>query len=111
MFVVRVPPTIFLSLYDMPYQLTDLAIEAILKDWHPQNYSPPYTDIHDWIHSIESLCELYGIPNVQRLECALRFIKEELSTELRNVLREARERFGPVYWDQFKNFLVIFDRE
>ena len=108
---MRVSPALSLFSYDMPYQLTDLTIEAILKDWHPQNYYPPYTDIHDWIHSIESLCELYGIPNVQRLECALRFIKEELSAELRNVLAGVQERVGPVCWDQFKGFLVVFDRE
>ena len=78
--------------------------------WHPQNYYPLYTDIHDWIHSIELLCDLYGIPNVQRLECALRFVKEELSTELRSVLGEVRGCVGPVHWDQFKGFLS-FNRE
>jgi len=92
-------------------QLSDPAIKAILKEWRPKEYYPPHTDVQDWIHSIESLCNVYGIPDVQRLQCAVGFIKEELSIELRRVLVEARERFGLVDWTQFKAFLVAFDRK
>jgi len=105
-----VPPTLFLFLHDM-YQLSDPAIKAILKEWHPKEYYPPYTDAGEWIDSIESLCNIYGIPNAQRLQCALGFTKKELSTELRKALDEAREWLGgPVNWTQFKSFLVVFDR-
>jgi len=94
------------------YQLPDPAIKAILKEWHPQEYYPPYTDAREWIDSIESLCNIYGIPDAQRLQCAVGFIKKELSTELRRVLEEAREWLSePVHWSQFKSFLVVFDRK
>jgi len=93
------------------YQLSDPAIKAILKEWRPKEYHPPHTDVQEWIFSIESLCNVYGIPDVQRLQCATGFIKKELSIELRKVLAEARGRFGPIRWDQFKAFLVAFDRK
>ena len=93
------------------YQLSDLALEAILKEWHPQEYDPPNTDIRVWIHSIESLCDTYGIPDVQRPQSALGSVKSELRTELVKVLAEAREKFGPVHWDRFKAFMFAFDRE
>ena len=98
------------SPHDM-HQLSELALEAILEEWDPQEYNPPHTDITEWIRSIESLCDTYGIPDVQRPQCAAEFIKDELRTELLNVLRDARARFGPVHWDRFKNFMVAFDRE
>jgi len=84
------------------YQLSDLAIKAILKDWHLQTYCPPYTDVMEWIRSIESHCNLYGIPDVQWLQCANNFI----NTELRNALA----KFGPLSWGQFKAVLVPIDR-
>lgn len=93
------------------YQLTDLALKVILKEFHPQEYDPPNTDVRKWIHSIETLCDTYGIPDVQRPQCAIGFIKDELRTELLNVLEDARRRFGPVQWDGFKRFIVVFDRE
>ena len=98
----------FFSPHSM-YQLTDSAIEVILADWHPQKYRPLCTDVQQWIDSIELLCDLYGIPDIQRLRCALRFVEEEISTILRKVLAEARERVGPVHWNQFRSFLVAFD--
>ena len=93
------------------YLLTDLALEAILKEWHPQEYDPPHTDVREWIHSIDSLCDTYGVPDVQRPQCAVAFVKEQLRVELLKVLAGAREKFGPVHWDQFENFMVAFDRE
>ena len=94
------------------YQLSYLAIQAILKEWRPDLYTPPYTDVREWIQKIDSLCNTYGIPAAQRLQCAMEFIKKELGTELRKVLEEARERLGvPVNWSHFKNFLVAFDGE
>ena len=105
-----VSPALSLFPHDM-YQLTDPAIEAILKEWRPQKYYPPYTDVQEWIHSIESLCTMYGVPDAQQLQCAIRFIKEELGTELRKVLADARVGFELLHWNQFKSFLVAFDRK
>ena len=102
------PPTPFLR--DM-YQLPEIALEAILREWHPQKYDPLHTDIREWIHAMDSLCNVYGIPDTQRPQCAVRFINGELRTELLKVLADARARFGPVQWEQFKNFMVAFDRE
>ena len=93
------------------HQLTEPALEAILKEFHPQEYDPPHTDIQEWIHSIESLCDTYGVPDTQRAQCTTSFVKDELRTELRNVLTEARETFGPVRWNQYKTFMIAFDRE
>ena len=93
------------------HRLSDLALKAILKEWHPQEYDPPHTDVRGWIHSIESLCDTYGISDTQRPQCVTGFVKVELRTELRKVLVEARAKFGPVHWDQFKTFIVAFDRE
>ena len=92
-------------------QLSDLALKAILTEWHPQEYDPPHTDVRQWIRSIDSLCDTYGIPDVQRPQCATDFIKDALRPELRNVLVEAREQFGSVHWDRFKIFMVAFDGE
>jgi len=103
--VVTVSLALLLFLRDM-YQLSDPAIKAILRAWSPQEYYPPYTDVQEWTHSIESLCNEYGIPDIQRRQCAMGFIKEGLSTELRKVLAEAP---GSTYWNQFKAFLVAFD--
>jgi len=93
------------------HQLSDLALGAILKEWDTPEYDPPNTDIQEWTISIESLCNTYGIPDTQRPQCATRFIKSELRTELENVMREARARFGPIHWAQFANFMAEFDRK
>ena len=93
------------------YRLTDLALNVILKEFHPQEYDPPHTNVRNWVHSIELLCDTFGIPDAQRPNCATSFIKEELRTELQNVLEDARRQFGPVQWDQFKSFIVVFDGE
>ena len=78
----------------------------------PEVSPPYYADVQEWVHSIELLCDLYGIPNVQRLQCALHSTEEELSTELCDVSGEVRERVGPVFRDQFtEGFLVVFDRD
>ena len=95
----------------MPYRLTDLALNVILKEFHPQEYDPPHAGVREWVNSIESLCDIYGIPDVQRSQCAAGFIKDEFRTELLNMLEDARWKFGPVEWDQFKSFIVVFDRE
>lgn len=89
-------------------ELTELAITAILKDlWHPQVYYPPFTDVEKWIGSIELLCEQYGIPDVQRVRCAVMFVKKGLRQALEKVLKE----FGVVRWDRFKALLREFDGE
>ena len=93
------------------YQLSNPAIEAILKEWHPQSYNPPHTSVQEWIRTIESLCDTYGIPDTQRPQCATRFIRSGLRTELEDVLRDARTQFGPVHWAQFVNFMVALDRK
>ena len=93
------------------HQLSDPAIEAILKDWNSPEYDPPNTDIHEWNRTIETLCDTYGIPDIQRPQCAMRFIRSQLRTDLENVLRDAQAQFGPVHWAQFANFMVAFDRK
>ena len=103
-----VSPLLSSFFHDM-HQLSDLALKAILKEWDPQEYDPPYTDVQEWIRSIDSLCDTYGIPDVQRPQCATDFIKNELRAELRKVLARALEQFGSVHWDQFKIFMVAFD--
>lgn len=103
-------PLLSSSLHDM-HQLPDLALEAILKEWGPQEYDPLHTDVRKWIRSIESLCDTYGIPDVQRPHCATDFIKPEVRIELQEVLAEARINSGFVHWDQFKNYMTGFDRE
>lgn len=95
-------------LYDM-YLLPDVSLKAILKDWHPQKYNPPCTDVEEWTHSIELLCDAYGIPDVQRSECATCFVKDRFATELLGVLSVARETYGPLRWDQFKSLMVVID--
>lgn len=86
-------------------QLAEPAIKAILREWHPKMYRPPYTDVDKWTDSIESLCNLYGIPHVQRLRCAMGFIAEGA----RQALEEVAESLGAIYWDQFKALLAAFD--
>ena len=93
------------------HQLHDLALEAILKEWKPQEYDPPNTNIQEWAHSLESLCDTYGIPDTQRPQCAVKFIKDGLQAELEKVLTDARAQFGPIHWVQFTNFMVAFDRK
>ena len=90
--------------------ISDLALEAILNEWHPQEYDPPHTDIREWTHSLETLCDTYGIPDTQRPQCATAFVKDGLRAGLLEVLADARTRFGPVHWDRFKIFIVAFDR-
>ena len=93
------------------YQLSNLAFEAILKEWNPQEYNPPNTDIREWIRAVESLSDTYGIPDTQRSQCAAKFVKSELRTELENVLRDARAKFGPIHWAQFTTFMTALDRK
>ena len=93
------------------HRLSDPALEAILKEFHPPEYDPPHTDVRGWLRFIESLCDTYGIPDVQRPQCATTFVKGELRTELEETLARARGAFGSVHWDPFKNFMIEFDRE
>ena len=102
-FVVCLPLSFSLFLLDMPYQLPDLAIKAILRDWHLQTYRPPYTDVREWIRSIETHCSLYGIPDEQWLRCAESFI----NAELRIVLTV----FEPLDWNRLKAILIPIDRK
>lgn len=90
-------------------QLSDLAIKAILKEWRPQIYRPPHSDVTEWIRSIESLCDLYEIPDSQRLRCAVAFIKRDIATDLQRVLVDAG--FVPLHWNLFRSFLIYFDRK
>ena len=92
-------------------QIPDLALEAILNEWHPQEYDPPHTDVREWIHSLETLCDTHGIPDTQRPQCATAFVKDGLRAELLEALADAQTRSGPVHWDRFKDFMVAFDRE
>lgn len=110
MLAVCVSGTLLLFIHDM-HQLSDIALEAILKEWNPQEYDPPNTNIREWTHTIESLCDTYGIPDTQRPQCAARFIEGALRTEFEDVLRDSRARFGPIRWAQFTNFMVAFDRK
>ena len=93
------------------HRLSDLALEAIIKEWHPQEYDPPFTDAQAWVRSIESLCDTYGIPEVQRSQCATRFVKDELRVKLPKAWAGTRAMIVPTHWDQFKNFVVTFDSE
>jgi hypothetical protein len=93
------------------HRLSDPALEAILKEWHPQEYNPPNTDVQEWSRIIETLCDTYGIPDAQRAQCAAKFIKSELRADLESVLKDARTQFGPVHWTQFVNFMAAFDRK
>jgi len=38
-------------------------------------------------------------------------LKDELRTKLEDVLANARARFGPIHWAQFKIFMTAFDRK
>jgi len=89
------------------YQLPNMTLEVILKEWHPQEYNPPNTDIWEWTLAMESLCDTYGIPDTQRPQCAVNFIKGELRTELEKLLTDS----GPIHWTQFTNFMVALDRK
>jgi hypothetical protein len=93
------------------YQLSDAAIEVILKEWHLEEYDPPNTNIQEWNLIAGTHCDTYGIPDTQRAQCAVRFMKSGLRAELEDVLAKARARFGSVHWAQFTNFMVAFDRE
>ena len=93
------------------HQLSDPALEAITKEWDSKQYDPPNTDIREWTLAMESLCDTYGIPDTQRAQCAAKSIKGDLRTELEKVLRDARARFGPIHWAQFRNFMIAFDRK
>ena len=93
------------------HRLSDPAIEAILNEWDIAEYDPPNTDIREWNHAVETLCDTYGIPDAQRPQCAARFARGELRTELEKVLKDAREKFGPISWVRFTTFMVAFDRE
>ena len=92
------------------HRLSDLALEAILREFDSQDYDPLHTDVWEWIDSIELLCDTYGVPDVQRPQCATAFTKGDFRTDLENALAEARERFGPVHWVPFKNSMVAFDQ-
>jgi hypothetical protein len=93
------------------HQLSDPALEAITKEWDSKQYDPPNTDIREWTLAMESLCDTYGIPDTQRPQCAAKSIKGDLRTELEKVLKDARVRFGPIHWAQFRNFMIAFDRK
>jgi hypothetical protein len=93
------------------HRLSDPAIEAILKEWNVGEYDPPNTDIREWNRGVETFCDTYGIPDAQRPQCAARFARGELRNELENVLKDAREKFGPISWERFATFMVAFDRE
>jgi len=93
------------------YQLNDLALNLILKEFHPQEYDPPRTDVQKWANSIESLCDIYGVPDIQRPECTVRFIRDELRAGARKVLEDVRKDRGSMRWDQFRDFMIKFDGE
>jgi hypothetical protein len=109
---VLVSVTVSLLIRDM-HTLPAPALKVILKEWKLKKYDPPNTDVREWIHTIENLSDTYGIPDIQRPKCAVRFVEAELRTELRKVLADPRATFGhgPVHWAQFKIFMTTLDRK
>lgn len=93
------------------HRLSDLVLKAILKEWCPKEYDPPGVDVEDWIRTIESLCETYGIPDAQRAGCAVNFISGVLRKVLEVALKDAEARFGVVHWAQFTKFMIALDRK
>ena len=93
-------PILSLPIHDMN-GISDLALRSI------GTHDPAHTDIQGWTHTVEALCYTYGISDTRPPQ----FVKDELRTELEKVLADARARFVPIPWAQFKNFMTAFDRK
>lgn len=92
--------------------LSDPAIEAILKEWCQINfYNPYYTKLDPWIQSVETLCATYGIPDIQRAQCAAQFTSSVAQTAVEKELEDARAANAHIHWAQFVNFMKAYDRE
>lgn len=76
------------------------------------NYDPLNSDVHKWIKHLDRLFDnVLMVSDEWRPEWALLlFMKHEYGTELKRILEVARGWFGPISWDQFKEFMIEFDR-
>ena len=69
---------------------------------------PTFSWLHD-MHklsdpTIEAILKEWGIAEAK-------FSKRELRTDLENLLKDIREKFGPITRERFTTFMEVFDRE
>ena len=88
-------------------KLSTKTIEAIIKKWHQNEYDPLVTTFEKWSQSLENFFVAHGIPDAQRVECAVKLTAEVLRIELNKVLETQAN--NPVGWVQFKIFMTEFD--
>jgi hypothetical protein len=60
---------------------------------------------------MEELCTTYGIPDVQRAQCAANFTESEVRTVIERELEDARASCTHIHWAQFTDSMAAFDRE
>ena len=72
-------------------------------------YDPLRSNINRWICSMEIMFAKQGIVNTERPLVAAKNIEGEFGTELYSIVEKAEADFGPIGWDQFKNFMIAFN--
>ena len=85
-------------------------IRAILNNWDATRYNGSQ-DVRPWLMEIEEKCRIYGIPQIQMTEVAIRCTDGEVNTVLTAMFEARVAEAGPWLWTDFKECVIQIEGE
>ena len=85
-------------------------IRAILNNWDVQKYNG-LQDVRPWLLRIEENCQIYGIPETQMTEVAVKSTDGEVNTTLTAMFEAKVAEVGVWSWADFKECVIQIEGE
>ena len=92
-----------LEIGEMPLHADD--IEAILSNWGATKYDGSQ-DVRPWLTEIEEKYQIYGIPEIQMTDMAVKSTDGEVNTVLTAIYKAKAAVAGGWSWEDFKEFVI-----
>ena len=81
------------------------AITAILNNWDAPKYDGSQ-DVRLWLRAIEELCRIYGIPQIQMTEMAVKCTAGQANPVLTSIFEAMVTEVGVWLWEDFKQYVI-----
>ena len=85
-------------------------IKAILNNWDAQKYDGS-RDVRPWLRAIEELFRIYGIPQTQMTEMAVKCTAGQANTVLTAMFEANVAQAGVWLWADFKECVIQIEDE
>ena len=85
--------------------LPPATVTAILNSWNVQNYDGSQ-DARQWLRTIEERCQIYGVPQTQMTEMAVRCTAGEANRVLGAMLEAHVNEAGVWPWQDFRRQVI-----